>query len=114
MKILNAQIIDTKLGRESNGYFTFTLFIDMGNERAVIGNYILEQNGIFHQNGLNVISDILDVVGVSTWEELAGKYIRVKWDETLGNIVDELGHIIQDRWISIRSYFEVSSDSDGE
>ena len=53
---------------------------------------------------MEVISAILDVVGVDKWEDLKGRYIRIK-DNGWGSTVDEIGNLMEDKWFNIREFF---------
>ena len=54
---------------------------------------------------MEVISRILDVVGVDNWEDLPGKYIRIK-DDGLGSTIDEIGNLMEEKWFNIRDFFQ--------
>ena len=53
---------------------------------------------------MEVISEILDVVGVDKWEDLPGKYIRFE-DGGWGSTVTKIGNIIKDKWFDMRNFF---------
>lgn len=65
-QLQNGKIESTMLGREDHGIMTFMLQIDYGGSGQGVGGY-----------GVAIISRILEVVDVMTWEELPGKHIRV-------------------------------------
>lgn len=84
METLNAQIKDTKLGF-MNGIFDFTLVLDIqGGGGVALGGWAMDQydkeknKRVGSAFGMNLIMQILEVVGVNTWEELKRKYIRIK------------------------------------
>ena len=111
MEIRNAKITKTMLGREDHGIFTFMIYIQFGASGCAIGSYSLDEydketkTRIFRSESMEVISKILDVVGVDTWEELPGKYIRIK-DNGWGSTVDEIGNLMEEKWFNIREFFE--------
>ena len=41
------------------------------------------------------IKRVLDTVGVESWEQLPGRFIRIEHD---GTKVYRIGHIVEDRW----------------
>ena len=46
---------------------------------------------------------ILEVVGVNTWEELEGKYIRIK-NAKLGDRVSAIGNLMKEEWIDFDTF----------
>lgn len=110
MEIKNAKITSTFLGREEHGIFTFSIFVDIaGGSCCGIGNYALDYCGennkrVFRAKSAEAISQILDVVGVKSWEELKGKYIRVK-DEGWGSTIKAIGNLMSEKWIDFDEFF---------
>lgn len=47
---------------------------------------------------------IMDTVGVESWEDLAGKYIRVE-TEDWGGEVKRIGNVISSKWFDIETFF---------
>ena len=110
-QIRNAQITATQLGREDHGIMTFMIFVRISDSGSCgIGGYALDgwdpnlQQRVFHAKSMEAIADILDVVGVDTWEDLPGKYIRVK-DNGWGSTIDEIGNLMEDKWFNFREVF---------
>lgn len=110
--IKNAKIRSTMLGREDHGIMTFMLYIDFdGYATCGVGGYALDQYDpnskirVFNAKSMEVISKILDIVGVNSWEELPGKYIRFEDDER-GSYITKIGNIIEDKWIDFKEFFE--------
>ena len=109
--ITNAQITSTMLGREDHGIMTFMIMLRFNGCGCGVGCYALDgydqetKTRVFSFDTMEVISKILEVVGVDTWEQLPGKYIRFK-DNGLGSTIDEIGNIIEDKWFNIREFFE--------
>lgn len=81
MKIRNAKIRSTMLGREDHGIFTFMIFVEFGGSGCGIGGYALDgydrtsESMVFSSKKLEAISKILETVGVDKWEDLPGQYI---------------------------------------
>lgn len=88
----NAKIKKTYLGYEDHGMLTFFITVEGDGKGQHIGNYSFGGNGKYHEYGLEMIAEILRVVGVESWEELPGKYLRVKSSNCkvycIQNIVD--------------------------
>ena len=111
MEIKNAKITNTMLGREDHGIMTFMIYIDISESGGcgvggyAIDNYDRETKGRkYTAKGLESISKILEVVGVDTWEQLKGQYIRVK-DSGWGKTIDEIGNLMEDKWFNLREFF---------
>ena len=108
--IKNAKITSTQLGREDHGIMTFMIFVEFDGCVCGIGGYALDayddktHKRVFHVKDMEAISEILNVVGVSNWEDLAGKYIRIK-DNGWGSPIDEIGNLMEDKWFNLREFF---------
>lgn len=115
MEIKNAKITQTFLGREDHGILTFFIFVEFSGCGCGIGGYCLDsydidtRTRIYSAKSMEAISNILDVVGVDSWEELEGKYIRIK-EQGLGSGIDEIGNLMEDKWFNIREFFNDEND----
>lgn len=114
--IKNAVINSTMLGREDHGIMTFMIYIafDSGISCGV-GGYVLDEydpktkTRVFRSESMEIISKILDVVGVNSWEELPGKYIRFE-DNGWGSMVTKIGNIMEDKWLDFKEFFSVKGE----
>lgn len=111
MKIKNAIIESTMLGREDHGILTFMIRVRFDSCVSVgIGGYALDyysrelEKRVYSAKSLEAISNILDVVGVDRWENLVGKHIRIK-DNGLNSLIDEIGNLMEDKWFNLREFF---------
>ena len=110
MEIKNAKISSTMLGREDHGIMTFMIYIDTCDFACGIGRYCLDefnpatQTRVFRAESMEVISKILEVVGVDKWEDLPGKYIRFE-DNGFGSNVTKIGNIIDEKWLDLKEFF---------
>ena len=117
MTIKNARIESTMLGREDHGIMTFMIRIHADNFSCGVGGYCLDQydsetkTRIFRAESMEAISKILDVVGVETWEDLPGKYIRFE-DNGWGSIITKIGNIIEDKWFDMPEFFSKKENDD--
>lgn len=109
METLNAQIKQTKLGF-TNGILTFHIVLDIQDGGAVcVGGYAMDQYDKLKERrigsvyGTSVIMRILEVVSVDTWEELKGKYIRIK-DCHLGDNVTSIGNLMKNEWVNFETF----------
>lgn len=93
MKIVNGKIVETFLGFEDHGIFTFIIFIEIEHYRQGFGLYAIES--------ASALKQVLSTVGVKSWEELKDKYVRVKYlsDEYCEKI-HAIGHIMEEKWFS--------------
>ena len=92
----NAKITKTFLGFEDHGLFTFFLHLDYGSSGQGAGGYVLGRS-------VEIIKKILEVVGVNEWEELPGKFIRVKAEH---GKVHSIRNIIKGEWLNFDIFFE--------
>lgn len=98
----NAQIAATQLGYDDHGIVTAFLQLQWPGMGGGFGGYVLHSD---HPHsgltafGMQYLRSVLDVVGVRTWEELAGKHIRIVQEPGSGlNRIIGIGHIMEDRW----------------
>lgn len=110
MEIKNAKITSTMLGREDHGIMTFMIYIRADGFHCGVGGYCLDdfcpatQTSVFRAESMEAISKVLKVVGVDTWEDLPGKYIRFE-DNGLGCTVTKIGNIIEEKWFDLKEFF---------
>ena len=89
----NATIRLTRLGKEDHGIPSFYLQLDMRGSSQSFGGWDLRFPGY----GINLVIEILDVVGVETWESLKGAHVRYRRQNGL---LCAIGHIIEDKWLA--------------
>lgn len=92
-EIRNATIIDTYLGVEDHGLFIFTLFMDYGDGAQQGYQLILASRA--DAKSVNVLRELLETVGVDTWERLKGRNVRCVLED---RIIRGIGHITRDKW----------------
>ena len=95
MEIQNAKISKATISMADHGCLTFWVYLD----GAGWDDFTAESG-----DGLVAMMRIMDVVGVEKWEDLQGKYVRCKVKDW-GDTVDEIGHIMHDKWFNIREFF---------
>lgn len=111
-EIVNAQITNTTLGYEDHGILTFGLTLDIASGGGcVFGGYALDEYNKETKKrycpgySMELIVRIMKVVGVSSWESLEGKYIRVVsggW----GSSIKKIGNLMKDEWFDIEEFFK--------
>ncbi len=99
MEIKNAKINSTSLGREDHGILSGYLNLQYDSSSGQsFGGYSL------HGEAMSIFVDnVLKIVGVETWEELIGKYVRVKQDD---GKVYEIGNLLEDKWFNPKDSFQ--------
>lgn len=110
--IKNAIIESTMLGREDYDILTFFINIrfDGRSHCSSVGGYCLDEydpaneTRVYSAKSMEIISKILEVVGVNTWEELPGKYIRFE-DNGWGHSIVKIGNIMEDKWLDVEKFF---------
>jgi len=91
----NACILRTSLGYEDHGILTSYITVEVGGgniEQAFGGLNLSSAEELY-----KFTKGVIDTVGVS-WEELPGKYVRVKHvGSPMGRII-AIGHPLKDKW----------------
>lgn len=111
MEIKNAKIDYVKLYIEDHDILTFSIGLDLGSGGCALGGYALDQLFRVNKNdnkwdyerksspaGLDCMRKIMEVVGVRSWEDLKGKYVRYE-DNGWGSRITKIGNIIKDDWM---------------
>ena len=113
MKIENAQVTNVSLTMADHGCLTFWLSLEGNGWGCGFGGYVIGKGylgaGEFtveKGDGLEAMMRIMDVVGVDSWEEIKGKYVRVMFDGEW-NRCDTIGNLIKDKWFNIKEFFDV-------
>ncbi len=108
-EIRNFKISATHLGYESHGILTAYLTLQSAAFGISVGGYALDEfidkKRIITKKGAELIPRILDVVGVETWEQLAGQYIRVE-DNGIGESISKIGNLIEDNWLDFDRFLK--------
>lgn len=111
MEIQNGIIKNVTLTMEDHGCLTFWLTIEGNGMGFGYGGYNIG-TGYLGANdfsgsakGLEAMMRIMDVVGVSCWEDLVGKYIRFEYENHFTPIT-KIGNIIKDHWFDIKKFFQ--------
>ena len=110
-EIINVKISKPRLYIEDHGCLTFDLIINGSAFGCYVGGYCIghASDKSASGTGLSAMMHIMDVVGVTCWEDLDGKYCRVV-DPGLGGCVSKIGNLINDEWFDIKKFFEENKD----
>ena len=114
-KIENAQITGTKISMADLGVLTFDLIVEGNGWGCCVGGYAIG-HGFLNSDywdatgaGLVAMMKIMNVVGVSRWEDLKGKYIRVE-SEGWGGTITKIGNLLKDEWFDLKEFFGTIDD----
>lgn len=106
-EIVNAKIESCSIGYESHGIMTVWLTLDYGDgSKQGFGGYSLDEydktlkKRLPHKALSMFITRCIEVVGVSEWDKLKGKSIRVKLNGKagLGQSIEAIGNYLKNNW----------------
>lgn len=114
-EMLNAKITGTTLG-EDHGCLTAHIVLEGAAWGCSYGGYVLDrwcaELGRYEsRDGYGAIIELMKTVGVESWEELKGKYVRIKIDSS--DAVVAIGNLLKDQWVSFKGYFDEASRKEG-
>lgn len=112
-KIINAEITSVDLDMSDHGALTLRMALKGSGWGAVYGGYVLAHGYLDADDdefdgtakGIESIARIMDVVGVSKFNDMKGKYVRVV-DPGLGKPFHIIGNIIKNKWFNIDEFFK--------
>ena len=113
-EILNAKITNVSLTMADHGVLTFYVTVEGSGWGCGLGGYVIgkgyldaDDDDFQSESGLGLVAmmRIMDVVGVSRWEDLKGKYCRVE-SEGWGSSIHKIGNIMKDKWFDIDQFFK--------
>lgn len=108
--IENAKITNVDLSMEDHGWLVLWLTLEgkgwsCGFGGRCIGKgYLGAKEFTGSEKGIEEIMRIMDVVGVSKFNDIKGKYIRVHL-EGWGATIEKTGNIIEDKWFDYREFY---------
>lgn len=110
-EIENALIKGVDISMEDHGCITLSIMLAGDGWGCVFGGYCLghgylgakEFDG--YRKGMESIARIMDVVGVSRFNDMKGKYVRVA-TKGWGSSIKIIGNIVKDKWFDIDSFFK--------
>lgn len=110
-EINNAKITGTMLGFEDHGIMTFFIYLEWDGAGIGFGGYALDQydKALDRRVGvgysLDLLKEIMEVVGVEKWEDLKGQYVRVE-SEGWGGKALAIGNLLKDKWVNPEEFFK--------
>lgn len=105
--IINAKIRSADIYIEDHGILTFSIYVDTSEGWSTgIGQLYLDWSEDGKKNipapyTSTILRAILDVVGVSSWKELPGKYIRIDDNDKHNSPIYKIGNILSNKWIDL-------------
>ena len=116
MTIENVKITNTSITMEDHGVLTFYITVEGAGIGVNLGGYCIGSGYLGAKEfsaesggGLVAMMNIMSVIGVHKWEDLKGKYCRIK-TEGWGSTVSIIGNIIEDKWCDMKKFFEEYRD----
>lgn len=111
-RIGNSLIESADLSMENHGCLDMTLCLS-GQVNVCFGGYVLGKGYLGAEDdcwegsaaGLEYIMRIMDVVGVESFQDLKGKYVRVA-HKGIGSSVKIIGNITKEKWFDAESFFK--------
>ena len=117
MKIENAKITNVSITMADHGCLTFWITVEGAGWGCGIGGYSIGHGYLGAEKfdgygpGLEAMMRIMDTVGVDKWEDLKGKYVRIK-TEGWGGTVTCIGNILKDKWFDLKEFFAKAQTQD--
>lgn len=106
-EIVNARIESTMLGIEDHGIMTFMVTLNYGSSGQGYDGYSFDsynketKKRVGNAFGIEAIRSLLEAVGVTCWEDLKGKYVRVEREEGWSGKIYAVGHIVESKWCNL-------------
>jgi hypothetical protein len=115
-ELKNAIIDEAELRCDDHGVLTGYIGLDYGGTHQSFGGHALYLPKSFTYHKIETLAGhwifrVMEIAGVTKWENLVGKTIRVKasWGE-----VREIGHIVKDDWFNPSKDFEPITKQHGD
>lgn len=111
IRIENAFVESTMLGREDHGIMTAFVFCKGEGWGCGFGGFGLDtydkskDRRVGVAFGIEFISRILETLEVSEWEKLKGTPLRVE-TEGWGGGITKIGHYVKDKWFDPKALAE--------
>ena len=107
-EIVNAQIRSAQITNADHGCLTIWIHLDYGGSGQGFGGYNLYSPSMWESIEVaknyagHWIWRVMEIAGVSDWDDLKGKTVRV---EIRDGLVYKIGHILKDKWFCPKEEF---------
>lgn len=108
-RVENAVIRDITLTMADHNSLVFYLELEGSGWGCMYGGYSLGKGSLGakvfkgYACGVECLMRVMDVVGVSKWEDLKGKYCRVVLPRD--KMITTIGNLIEDKWFDCADYY---------
>ena len=108
--IENALISSVDISMEDYGCVVYEIVLECGGWGCVFGGYCLGHGYLGatdfdgSEKGIESIARIMDVVGVSRFNDMRGRYIRVA-TKGRGEPIKIIGNIVRENWFDSEAFF---------
>ena len=109
--ILNAKITSADIFIEDHDILTFAIGIETSaGWSSSIGcfylDWTMDEERVPAPYTSKVIRAILETVGVRSWSDLVGKYIRIDDNDQHNSSITKIANLMKDNWIDLRTLVE--------
>jgi hypothetical protein len=114
----NAVIQKATITNDDHGMLTVWVMLDYGGSGQGFGGYTLHLPKTSRHYSMegpagHFIWRVMEVAGVSQWDQLNGKCIRVRRTrDGLGGDIEAIGHIVKDDWFCPKDDFAKYRDQE--
>lgn len=116
-KIENVKITSVDLSMEDHGCLTLSICLDGYGWGCVYGGYVLGNGYVDAEEfegsakGMESIMRIMDVVGVSRFNAMKGKIVRVA-TKGFGSSIKIIGNVLSDKWFDAESFYSEADEEE--
>lgn len=112
--IENAKITSVSITMEDHGCLCYWIMLEGDVWGCGFGGYAIGKGclgakdlDISAANGAGLVAmmRIMNVVGVSRWEDLEGQFVRVAMSDSWGDSIHIIGNILNDKWFNQKKFF---------
>lgn len=109
--IENAKIVSADLSMEDHGVLVLELILEGDGWGVTFGGRVLGKGYVGADEfsgspkGIEEVMRIMDVVGVGSFSELEGKYVRAE-TSGWGGTVEKIGNITKNKWFDYHEFYK--------
>lgn len=112
--IKNAKITSVSITMSDHGCLCYWIMLEGSGWGCGFGGYAIGKGCLGAKdsdfkaetgNGLVAMMRIMNVVGVSKWEDLEGQFVRVAMPDNWGTSIHIIGNILNNKWFDQKKFF---------